>query len=175
MALMPEAASALERRLDDDAEARYAAVPVEMFGDMWDPHEIPLEYLAAMAWAFSIDGWMPDAALGARRAIVARYVQAHQRKGTERGVRDALDAMGALYEYTERPGGAAFRADITITNAASLLFTRTRFVATLNDVKRASVHHSYTYINGTEITTAIAAGAGIRRTRTLLLTLEASS
>lgn len=174
-AFLPESASLAERRLDDGIEARYAALPLNTFSLMWDPFTIPAQYLAALAWGLSVDTWISGTPEEELRAVTAASTQAHEHKGTERGVKGALDATGALYTYTERPGGAAFRADITIENAASLRITRGVLVATIDNFKRASVHHSYTYSEGLSASVPIATGTTTRRVRTLLLTLEVST
>lgn len=167
---LPGTSGAVERRLAAGAAARLAAISVDQIRAMWDPARIPPEWLAALAWAMATDAWLPGATESERRAAVAGAIDAHRRKGTERGVRDALTTRGAVYTYTEGPN--PFVASVTVHNTGELLTSREELDALVARVKRASVHITYTYRHSARLDVPVAIGARIRATRTLLLEME---
>ena len=158
--IAPEAASAVERGLDETASARVTALPVTLPQAAWDAQSIPPEWLPVLGWALSVDLWDPDWPAELQRAAIADSHAQHRLKGTPAGVKRALDHIGAVYEIVERPGGVAFTESITILNLADItLRSEAALHAALNRVKRASVHLSISARAGVSVPLSVAAGA----------------
>lgn len=170
--ILPPPAADIERRLDEAAEARLGSIDFPL-PDMWDPARIPAAWLPVLGWAMSADDWVASESEAAKRARVAAAARAHERKGTEQGIRDLLSSFGAIYDYRE---SGPFRAEIAIHNTGSLLTSYADLVGRIETTKRASVHLSWVADGGTCQTVAIAIGVGaVPVSPPVLLTLEAAS
>ena len=170
--LAPESAGRAERRLDEAAEMRLAAVPAALPASAWCVDDIPESWLGVLAWALSIEYWDPDWTAAQRREAIRAAVEEHRLKGTEAGVRRALERAGAVYTYSEPD---AFTCSIEVHNIAALgAAGLAGLVVTLERVKRASVMCTVTApARGLpETRAAFAAGAGAVMVRAAALPLH---
>ena len=159
--IAPEAASAVERGMDETSAARVAALPAALPQAAWDAERIPDAWLPVLAWALSVDLWDPDWPADLQRTAIADAYAQHRLKGTPAGLKRALDHIGAVYEIVERPGGAAFTASIEVFNLADItLPSEARLRELLARVKRASVHLAISASAGASAAISVAAGAG---------------
>lgn len=137
MALAPDTATAVERRVDDAADSRFGGLPVRLPGSSWCVYDIPESWLPVLAWALSVELWDPEWSIGDRRAAIEGAVAQHREKGTPAGVKRALDRLGAIYDYDET---GPFTCAITVHNLAALATAGLgNLRAQLARVKRASV------------------------------------
>lgn len=135
--IAPETAGSAERRLDDGARALLDDVPAALAGVAWKVDELPVEWLPVLAWALSVEVWSPDWSVSDRRRAIRESVRLHREKGTAAAVKRVLDAIGAVYNYTEP---SPFNCRIEILNSASLHGeTLAALKAAVGRVKRASV------------------------------------
>lgn len=140
--LLPPNASPLERDLEQSM-ALYDAPRDIVLERLWRPQECPEAVLPFLAWGLGVRRWDPAWPLETRREAVADAIAVHRTRGTLGAVQDALDAIGAVHDITERPNGAAFRMAIAIYNSNALLgetdpATLREYV---DDAKRLSVHY----------------------------------
>ena len=165
--LLPAAAGEVERRLDDVAAVRNAAVPADLPAGVWDAARVPAEWLPVLAWALSVELWDPDWTDRQKRASIATAASQHAVKGTPAGFRRVLDRLGAVYDYAENvavaEGGALvpapFSVVITIHNSASLLLDDQAAVrAQLDQARRASVRYDIRVHEGLRGAIGLAAG-----------------
>ena len=157
--LLPYNASALERALEG-ATARIGDVPVPL-RDLWSPQRCPLKILPWLAWALGVEEWTPEWPERVKRSIVADAIAVHREKGTVAALRRILAAVGAEYDYTERPGGVAMTATLTIYNGASIeLAGLAGITAAIDRVKRASLHVTVVLLSGLAGEVPVASGIG---------------
>lgn len=160
-AITPPTAGSAEERLDAVAAERFDALPVTLPGAAWSPQGVDAAYLAVLAWAHSVDEWNPGWDAPARRGAIAASVAAHRLKGTSAGVKGMLDRIGAIYDYTERPDGAAFTAAVTIRNAGALRKSDAVSVRQLVDAyKRGTVHMQINFEAAVPLDVPIAGALG---------------
>ena len=158
-ALLPYNASALERALEG-ATARIGDIPVPL-RDLWSPQRCPLELLPWLAWALSVEEWDPQWPERVKRSIVADAIAVHREKGTVAALRRILEAVGAGYDYTERPAGVAMTATVTIFNGASIeLDGLAGIKSAIDRVKRASLHVTVVLLSGLAGEVPVASGIG---------------
>lgn len=140
--LLPPNATALERHLEQSM-AHYADgrdVPIDA---LWDPARCPEALLPWLAWALGVRRWDPDWDADVKRTVIAGAFPLHRIKGTLGALRAHLDAVGAVYDVTERPAGVPFTASITIHNSGAVgLAATNRLRAQIDDVTRLSVEYS---------------------------------
>ena len=168
--LVPSTAHIIERRLDDVAAARYSEVGRFDFGSMWDPARVPAEWLEILGWALSVDFWPVSGGIGQQRVLVGGFADHHAHKGTEQGIRDVLDAAGAMYRYTET---GPWTANLSILNRDSLLTSYEQLVDAVGRAKRASVHLGWFVDAGTCGAVALGVASAVRTSKTIVLTLDA--
>ena len=160
-AITPPQAGSSEERLDAAAAERLDALPAALPARAWDPHGVDAAFLPVLAWAHSIDEWNPAWDAQARRDAIAGAVAAHRRKGTAAGVKGVLDRIGAIYDYTERPGGDPFTAKATIRNPGELRKSDVVTVQQLVDNhKRGTVHMTIEFGTGFGLQAPVAGGLG---------------
>lgn len=99
VSLLPAHLSELERDLDA-ALARIDDVHIPI-ATLWNPWTCPLDALAYLAWAMSVDQWRSDWSEKVKRQVVAESLSVHRRKGTRPAVAQALGALGVETEFTE--------------------------------------------------------------------------
>lgn len=157
--LLPPHATPLERALEA-ATARLDALPVP-FRDLWSPARCPLAFLPWLAWALGVEAWDSAWPEPVRRAAVAEALAIHRAKGTLPALRRLLDALGAVYDLEEWPGGAAMTLAITIHNGDALpLQGLAGLNAAIDRVKRIAVQHTLTLRAGLSGEVAVAGGLG---------------
>ena len=126
--IAPARAGSVEQRLDAAAGRNLARIPTDTATRLWDARRAPAVWLAHIAAGFGITDWSPDWGEGERRTAIENAFARHRNKGTWRGLRDALTAIGAAYDYADPvrktdPSMAtppAHEARLIIRNAASL-------------------------------------------------------
>ena len=59
------------------------------------PWEIPATHLAWLAWGLSVDLWEPEWSEEKHRALAARALPMHARKGTQASIAEHIRIMGA--------------------------------------------------------------------------------
>lgn len=145
--LLPPTATDLERRLEQ-AAAHFEGgrdVPIDT---LWRPGQCPEALLPWLAWALGVRVWAAEWSVDVKRAVIAASVPLHRMEGTLGAVRTHLDALGAVYEIEERPGGVAFAARIAA-----------RLRAQIEDVSRLSVEFTLTLTATVTLTAAVACAA----------------
>ena len=160
MALAPDTATLVERRVDGAAQVRQDGVPASLPASAWCVEDLPESWLPVLAWALSVDQWDPSWPVSRRRAAIQAAVAQHREKGTPAGVKRALDFVGAIYDYAEGPD--PFTCTITVHNLAVLSVEGlTSLRAQIERVKRASVHCTIQAPgSGVMADAAMAAGVG---------------
>lgn len=93
MTLLPFNASRVERAIE--------AAPTTDFlfslTDLWNPWTCPAPALPWLAWALHItdaEGWALAVTTDQKRALIARSVELHKKKGTPWSIREALKSIG---------------------------------------------------------------------------------
>ena len=158
--IAPEAASAVERGLDEMSSDRVAGLDHGLSLAAWNARTIPAPWLPVLAWALSLDIWNPDWSEELKRDAIAAAFDQHRLKGTPAGIKLALDGIGAVYEIVERPGGAPFTEAVDIQNLDTItLRSEAELRAVLNRVKRASVHLTVSASAGAGAEISVATGA----------------
>lgn len=100
--LLPPNASKFEQSVETLADAATSLkVPVR---HLWSPQDCPLEVIAWLGWALSVDNWDPNWSEAQKRATVANAVEVHRRKGTVGAVKRALAVLGHEVEVDEKTG-----------------------------------------------------------------------
>ena len=156
--IAPPAASAAERRLAAAAGQRVGAIPADLPATAWDADRIPAPWLPVLAWALSVDLWDPTWDDTLKRRVLREAAALHREKGAVAALRRVLEALGAVYDYTEPPE-APFTATVTIHNTAMLLLEELTDVrAQLDRVTRASVHLTLQTYDGFCVDIAVAGG-----------------
>ncbi|MCB5198598.1 phage tail protein I [Loktanella sp. TSTF-M6] len=112
--LLPSNATTLDRAIE-----AATAVPDDLkfdIGRVGRVADCPADLLPWLAWAMSVDNWDATWSDGVKRAVIARSVEVHRRKGTRGAVIAALDAAGidaVLEEWFQYDGTPhTFRLDI---------------------------------------------------------------
>ena len=158
--LLPPNATPLERHLEQ-AMAHYADgrdVPIDA---LWDPRRCPVALLPWLAWAFGVRRWDPEWSVTVKREVIVGSIPLRRIEGTVGALRAHLDAVGAIYDIVERPGGVPLTASITIHNAADVGTEATaRIIDQIDDVTRYSVQHSVTLASGFNAPVPVAVEVG---------------
>lgn len=117
MSLLPPNATTQERALEV-AVSRPVETPLR---ELWNPQTCPEEILPWLAWAFSVDEWLPEWPLEIRRSVIAASLNAHRTKGTRYSVVEAVNALGAgivireWFEETVSSQPHTFQAVLTLS------------------------------------------------------------
>nr|WP_272888928.1 phage tail protein I [Stutzerimonas stutzeri] len=117
MSLLPPNGTPLERAISD---AVRPDLPVEL-GRLWNPWRCPEHLLPYLAWALHLgetEGWALAVSTDQQRALIARSIALHRRKGTPWSIREAMK-MGGFndLELHERLPVARYDAAIAYTGA----------------------------------------------------------
>ena len=154
----PDTASAMERRLDAAAEAALARIPTGLPAAMWDPRRCPEEWLPRLAAVFRVPifsaGWL----VADQRRVIGESLAGRRLGGTEAGIRDILDAAGAVYDYREGP--APYTAVVDILNAGSTTLPTGQVADILERQKRASVQLTVNQLVGLSLDLPVRTGLG---------------
>lgn len=102
--LLPPNATIQEHALDDST-ARVGAVPVEIT-KLWNAETCPIDMLAWLAWALSVDEWDETWTEAQKRATVSASYTVHSHKGTPFAIKSALQALG--YDNVQIKEGEIF-------------------------------------------------------------------
>lgn len=89
---LPPNATAQERALEATL-ARLGDVPVDLRG-LWNPDTCPAAFLPWLAWAFSVDEWVPTWPESTKRQVIKDSYSVHAKKGSVASVKEALAAAG---------------------------------------------------------------------------------
>ena len=159
--LLPPNASALERDLEQSM-AHYGDERETLIGRLWQSKHCPLDLLPWLAWALGVRRWDPAWPEMTRREVVANAIAQHRVRGTLGAVKAAFDDIGAVYDLTERPNGAAHTMAISIFNSNVLLGeTSTADIKRyIEDAKRFSTHYTLSIsssLGNTDIAMGVAA------------------
>ncbi len=167
VALLPPNASPIEGALEQSM-ARYGdvderEVPVDK---LWRPGECPVQALPWLAWGLGVKRWDPTWPEAVQRGVVRRALETHRRRGTLAAVRRALDDIGAVYDLSERPEGAAHTIAVSILNSNTLLGTTDTAAIKeyIDDAKRFSTHYLLSVASslGTTVIGVGVASAGVQ-------------
>lgn len=90
--LLPQNASALEKRIDTVNASRFD-LDIRI-SQLWNPYACPIDFLPYLAFAFSVDYWDENWSEDAKREVVAQAVKVHRHKGTPGALKDMLRAAG---------------------------------------------------------------------------------
>ncbi|MDF1687313.1 MAG: phage tail protein I [Parvibaculaceae bacterium] len=90
--LLPQNASALEKRLDTVNASRFD-LNIRI-SELWNPYTCPIDFLPYLAFAFSVDYWDENWSEEAKREVVAQAIKVHRHKGTPGALKDMLRAAG---------------------------------------------------------------------------------
>jgi phage tail P2-like protein len=88
------AASGLEKAMADTDTPRLIGIPAEVIVDTWDPYACPVELLPYLAWAMGVTFWNDAWSEQTKRDWIAAQWQFKSLRGTEAGVRMAVDFAG---------------------------------------------------------------------------------
>ncbi len=167
--LLPANATALERALEG-VGARLLDAPVPI-GDLMSPQRCPEAALPWLAWALGVEDWDSGWPVDFKRRLIAGAVEVHRRKGTPAAVKRLLDAIGAVYDYTEP---APLRFAVTIHNSDALpIDSLAGLRAAIDRAKRLSAHYTLTLATGFCGALPIAGGVGAATVVELNMEMEA--
>lgn len=117
MSLLPPNGTLLERAV---SEAMRQDLPVDV-ASLWNPWRCPAPLLPYLAWALHLgetEGWALAVTEDQQRALIARSIALHRRKGTPWSIREALRMAGFNdLELQERLPVARYDAAIGYTGA----------------------------------------------------------
>lgn len=117
MSLLPPNSTPLERALADTLRLDLPVV----IGDLWNPWRCPEHLLPHLAWALHLgetEGWALAVTTDQQRALIARSIALHRRKGTPWSIREALKVAGFNgLELQERLPTARYDASIAYTGS----------------------------------------------------------
>jgi phage tail P2-like protein len=88
------ASTGLERAMADVDAERLIRIYAEAVLDVWDPYRIALRNLPYLAWAMGVNLWDDDWRETTKRTWVARQWGFKSLRGTEAGIRMAVDYVG---------------------------------------------------------------------------------
>lgn len=97
--ILPGNLADLERDLDV-ALARIGEVEIPI-ATLWDPWRCPLDVLAYLAWAVSVDQWHSNWPEETKRRVVAGSMGLHRIKGTRPAVEQSLTDLGVVGQVVE--------------------------------------------------------------------------
>ena len=121
--LLPPNASPLQRAFSLVGKRHIEAVP-HLHRALWDPWTCPAPVLPWLAWALSVDDWIPAWPEATRRQAVADAALLHRRKGTPWAVKHSLQRLGfqdvEILEATNRRHDGAYSHDGAITYGVDL-------------------------------------------------------
>ncbi len=153
--LLPPNATKQERDMAN-ATSRISNVPSPL-RPLWNPDTCPVDLLPWLAWALSVDVWVPTWTETTKRAVVRTAVDTARRKGTKQAVTDALDAIGAgvvITEWFEKsPVGTPHTFTISIVAQDTSLEAQAVMVQEINRTKPLRSH--YDIIFGTAGTASL--------------------
>lgn len=116
--LLPANTTPLERAVEA-ALSQDIAVPI---GTLWNPAECPAVLLPWLAWALHItdgEGWALAETVAQKRALIARSIELHRKKGTVWSVVEALRSIGfGASEIVERLPQNTFDGAIAYSGGA---------------------------------------------------------
>ncbi|KAF0676735.1 phage tail protein I [Profundibacterium mesophilum] len=146
---------------------------------LMDPARCPPELLSWLAWAMSVDVWDPGWDTQTKRAVIARSIFVHRRKGTRAAVEEALTSAGLRLDLSEwwEHGGVphTFRIDAYASNIAragrqvdTALITRIK--ALIERTKPARSHYVLRIGYDFETRLAVRTGALARTRQAAILT-----
>lgn len=98
--ILPHNALALERDLETVTAERIASITVPLH-DLWNVDTCPERLLPWLAWAFSVEVWDHQWAVGIKRNVIRTSIQVHRMKGTRRSVELALEALNMRIDLNE--------------------------------------------------------------------------
>ena len=142
--LLPLGSTPLEKHA---AEILKSAVenPV-IIADLINPERCPLQLLAYLAWAFSVDKWDENWTDEVKRIAIKQAFFVHKHKGTIAAVKRVVEPIGYLVELKEwfamQPQGKEGTFSITVEVSETGLNEQTynELVRLINDVKPVSRH-----------------------------------
>lgn len=166
MSLLPPNASPLERALEEAMQVPALPVPLR---EIWSAEDCPEPLLPWLAWAFSVDEWDAGWPLAVRRAVVARSIDVHFRKGTLSAVRNAVAAFGgaiAVREWWETdPAGTpgTFTLQLTLSELSGATPDAAYIADVIRQVTRAKpLSRHFTFAIAQSATGAIAVTTAAR-------------
>lgn len=119
MSLLPLNATPIERAVESAARLDLAT-PI---AELWDPLTCPESALPWLAWALHMsdaEGWKLAATTDQRRALLAKAIALHRKKGTPWSIVEALKAIGFNdAEILERLPVNRFDGGLTFAGAAN--------------------------------------------------------
>lgn len=100
--LYPPNATPFEKSISSTIDLSTAIeVPVRK---LWSPQTCPIEVIAWLGWALSVDDWDPNWTEVQKRNAVENSIQVHRQKGTVGAVKRAVGVLGFDVEVDERTG-----------------------------------------------------------------------
>ena len=138
--LLPPNATPLERALEGTFRASVEAISVPV-RDLRNPERCPEALLPWLAWALSVDNWNAQWPEATKRAVVARSIAVHRRKGTAGALRQAIRALGhgirvrEWYEYGGKP--YRFRLAVELTDRGLTDAEQSEILLTAEQAKNA--------------------------------------
>lgn len=159
--LLPPSSTKLERAIEA-ATALDIAVPI---ADLWNPATCPESCLPWLAWALHLtdaEGWRLAVTSSQKRALIAKSIALHRKKGTPWSIKEALKAAGfndleiqerlpqtrydgthnhAGAEYYNAYGWAQFRVTADVGDDQPINAASTdRIIETINEWKPVRSH-----------------------------------
>jgi phage tail P2-like protein len=165
--LLPPNATPAERAIEATT-ARIGDVPTPL-RDLWDPDDCPAELLPWLAWALSIDAWMPYWPEHIKRARIRTALEIQRRKGTADSVRKVVEAFGGAVQLREwwqlEPPGPPHTFEMVLTLAGQGGETATaRYVDdVIGEVTRTKpVRSHFTFTQGVQADGGVGIAAAAR-------------
>jgi phage tail P2-like protein len=154
--LLPANRTKLETDIEQVNAQKYCDLRPEIIKELGDPQKCPLELLAWLAYAYSVDVWRDSWPESTKRAMVANAIEIHKYKGTVGGFEKALEVIGINIElvewFNQDPIGRPGTIELTLhlgdnfdPNAAVMLGSEAigDILKIINLSKRHSIHYAF--------------------------------
>lgn len=167
--ILPPQSTPLERGAEY-AAARIDEIPTPL-GSLWSIEDCPERLLPWLAWTVGVAEWDHDWPVETKRRVIAAAHEVHRKRGTPAAVKRLLDAIGAIYDYSE-PAPLQYRVDIHNSEVLAVGDVQ-HLTAAVRRVDRLAARGTIAVSAGLLTPVAVAGGIGARTIVELGLPAEA--
>lgn len=152
--LLPDNATEFELHTEEVMRGKYCHIDPAIIADLQDSEKCPLEFLPYLAFSERVTAWDDALPETQKRQLIARAREVNELKGTDKGLQDALDALGVSIEIIHwhemqpqgQPGTMNLKVKVSENfnpNGESMIDARMTALIeqTIQTHKRFSIHH----------------------------------
>ena len=96
--LLPDNATEFELHLEEVLHNKYCKIDNSIIAKLHDPEKCPVEFLPWLAYAERVSNWDDSLPEQQKRQQIISARAVNKLKGTDKGLQDALDALGVKIE-----------------------------------------------------------------------------